>query len=104
MNGNISLIQRGIAKAFYWKMAVWKGIVGVIIVGCSTAIASLPAQDWIPANKLKIILFFMGIFMAVVKAVDMLLDQTIARLKQDQPPDNSGMVPQPPIDNAPVKP
>lgn len=75
------LFNRARLGLMCWKLVIWKIAVGAIIVIIGGVIASLPSQDWIDPRTLKIALFFIGIFLSTLKAVDMAFDQTISAIK-----------------------
>lgn len=64
-----------------WKLAFWKIGVGVLIVIIGGVIAALPGQDWMTPMLLKKFLFYIGIFLSALKAVDIGIDQTISLIK-----------------------
>lgn len=76
-----------LAKLFYWKLALWKGTVGILIV----VLASLPQAilNWDSMTPNGRAVAVIGIALTVVKWLDGFVDKTIASLgrKPEKTPD-----------------
>lgn len=78
-------------------MGIWKALLGVIIIVIGTVVASLPGQDWVDPLTVKKVLWYLGIFQAAIKGLDLFLDQTMSRLREGYHPDDAPEpAPQPP--------
>lgn len=70
----------------HWRLAIWKGFNGTIIVALGAIISSLANMNWSDMDGQSRFLFFCGIALSVLKSLDMLLDQTIANLRGEENP------------------
>lgn len=70
----------------YWRLAIWKGVNGTIIVALGGIVAGLANLQWADMDTQARFLFCAGVALSVLKSVDMLLDQTIGNLRNHQPP------------------
>ena len=68
----------------HWRLAIWKGCNGCLIVALGAIIGTLSNMNWSEMDGQSRFLFVCGISLSVLKSLDMLLDQTIARLREPE--------------------
>ena len=74
------------ASLIHWRLAIWKGCNGCLIVALGAIIGTLSNMNWNEMDGQSRFLFCCGIALSVLKSLDMLLDQTIARVKDNHDP------------------
>jgi hypothetical protein len=71
-----------IQAALAWRLAWFKAISGILIVGLTAANAGISGADICTPHTAKVILFWTSIFILTIKSLDMFMDQTINNLKK----------------------
>jgi len=79
---SIWLKETGV-NLIHWRLAIWKGFNGTIIVALGAIIGTLSNMNWFEMDAQARFLFCCGIGLSVLKSLDMLLDQTIATLREE---------------------
>ncbi len=72
-------------KAIYWKLFLFKGFTGLLIVIGTFAIDKFHTIAWSNMGLDDKILFFIAITIAALKSLEMFLDQTMGQLKSGAP-------------------
>lgn len=78
------------SKSSLWiyKLVLFKGINGTLIVGLGAVLAGLANENWSQMDGQSRFVFFCGIALSMAKSLEMLIDQTLSRIQdqQKQPP------------------
>jgi hypothetical protein len=82
---SIWLKETGV-NLLHWRLAIWKGFNGTLIVALGAIIGTLSNMNWSEMDGQSRFLFICGISLSVLKSLDMLLDQTIAGLRAEDKP------------------
>jgi hypothetical protein len=68
-------------RAAMWKLSIFKCVNGSFIVGATFAVTSLHNMKWENMDFGDKFCFFMGMYIAMGKSVDMFLDQSMTSVK-----------------------
>ena len=68
------------------RVAIWKGLVGSLIVLGATLIATLSSNDWESMSRTQHVIACASIAVAVLKNIESLLADTTTPPKADEPP------------------
>ena len=74
------------SNLLHWRLAIWKGFNGTMIVALGSIIGTLSNMNWDMMDGQSRFLFICGISLSVLKSLDMLLDQTISKLRDEDKP------------------
>ena len=75
-----------IQTALAWKLAWFKAISGIMIVGLTAVNASIAGADICTPHTAKVVLFWSSILVISLKSLDMFMDHTINNLKKTSNP------------------
>jgi len=77
-NGN-----RRIARLMLWEIGA-----GCAIIALAQILGNLPSQDWLTPREIKIIAFFVGISITLLKSAEMFFSKTVSLFKDHVLPDD----------------
>lgn len=69
----------------YYKLIIWKGANGCVIVALGSVLAGLSNENWKDMDSQARFLFLCGIALSTLKALDMLLDQSLSKATEKPP-------------------